>query len=215
MGAMRHMTLLEYMHATGLRRPPPCYYCGGRAVLLDHVRPKTGPPKVRGSHRRSNLKPACRRCNGRKGARTLDVFRAGLERIAKLGGIAGPITFYGEGARGPALGRLQRILGTMTLVRGRLRIVAEGEPLRPPPSETARERQAELGRLRWRGRFTFVGYRALRDLAARAGCSFPVVERFIMGRPVQAESRLVEACHALRLDRGALRVLKPKSARKA
>lgn len=50
-----------------------CAYCGGQADTLDHIRPVArGGPTVR-----TNLVPACQRCNYAKGhADALDWFRA-------------------------------------------------------------------------------------------------------------------------------------------
>ncbi len=45
-----------------------CVYCGGVATTMDHVRPKA----LGGKHTWQNIVAACRKCNGKKGHRTLD-----------------------------------------------------------------------------------------------------------------------------------------------
>lgn len=58
---------------TGIVAPAPigtCIYCGDPATVLDHVMPRL----LGGSDDPSNLQPACKPCNGLKGAIPVDVF---------------------------------------------------------------------------------------------------------------------------------------------
>jgi len=102
----------------------------------------------------------------------------------------------------------------MTLRHDRVLVIPPGE-LFAPRTEKQRERDREnrerLAEIRWRGRFTFKGHRALRDLAARTGCSFPVIERFVMSAKVNAENarKLTAACKVLKLEVDELRAMRP------
>lgn len=204
----KRITLLEYMHAVhGVGwKPPRCFYCGDRATTLDHTKPRSR----LGQNVYANLKPACKRCNHRKGRSTLDAFRKRLTLIWRAHtGKTLVITFYGEGAHGVGLRRLRMLLDTMTVRDGRPRTITE-KPRVEPDTKEPRERA------RWRGRFTLEGFLALRRLAAATGCSFPVIERFILGADVRSTAlgKLETACASLKLRVEALRVLKPKDARK-
>jgi hypothetical protein len=203
--------LRDYVHAAGLRDPPLCFYCGDRAVTLDHTRSRRGPKSRQKLHYQHSLKPACRRCSTRKGAQTRERFRARLEEIARVArDHGGAVVFHGEGARGRKLKRLCRILACMTLRRGELLVVAEGEPF-TKPREPKKDKKKTDATPRWRGRFTFAGSRALRDISARSGYSFPVIERFILGErvhPLSAKA-IGSALRALRLSVDALRGLRP------
>jgi len=175
-----------------------CFYCGLPATEVDHSRPR----RRRGSHHGNNLKPACRRCNTRKRDKTRAEFRAYLSKLERAAGRSpkAPLQFYGEGARGQSLRRLRRLLA-----RG----------LRTPPDAATRakskKRKLERAQIRWLGRFTFTGDRALRALAAATGCTHPVIERFVLGADIASRNMrdLTAACRKLKLDGATLRALKP------
>lgn len=57
-----------------------CVYCGGPNQTADHVMPRA----LGGGHRLGNLVPACRKCNGRKGADTPADFFAKNPKAAKM-----------------------------------------------------------------------------------------------------------------------------------
>lgn len=65
-GSASRTVLLEVI-ASG-----PCAYCGAEATEVDHIVPLT----LGGTHERSNLTPACRRCNRSKGAKSLNEWLA-------------------------------------------------------------------------------------------------------------------------------------------
>jgi len=213
--------LRDLMHVTGCK--PICFYCGGCATTIDHILPKHGVARSKKPGRPSNIKPSCRRCNSRKGSRTLESFRARLERLAALAAksnAAGPVRaglvkFYGEGARGPSLQRTRLILDRVAFRKRKLVIMPPGETL--PPYKSAKEQKAardvQATKGRWRGRFTFSGSRALRALSSATGCSFPVIERFMLKQPVRSADQIVAACKKLKLNVGELRALKPRGPR--
>lgn len=189
---------------------PVCFYCGARATQIDHSKPRS----ARGGSTGVNLKPACARCNSRKGARTRSHFRNRLLRLEEIvtGAKRGPLRFYGEGARGPELRRLRGLL-SKHLRNGEVLTAEQGEtyaPLDDAQRERNRERKARRNGVRWPGRFTFAGTQALKALAQRTGCSYPVVERFVMGSEVLQADALATAATALGLDVEELRNLKPQ-----
>lgn len=55
-------------------RGDPCSYCGGRGGVADHIQARA----VRGEDAWGNLTAACRRCNMRKGSRSLLAMLLGL-----------------------------------------------------------------------------------------------------------------------------------------
>lgn len=57
----------------------PCVYCGGGAGTADHVMPR----KLGGGHLLGNMVPACRKCNGKKGADPPADFFAKYPKAAK------------------------------------------------------------------------------------------------------------------------------------
>ncbi len=205
--------LRDYMHAVGLDEVPPCFYCGLSAETIDHVRSRV----TRGPPRAHNIKPACHRCNMRKGKSSVAAFRSRLETIDQLyrkRRARRRIEFHGEGTRGADLRALRQLLERVTLTRtGKLRVVRGGEPLTKPHTAKAakRQRKRDVERPRWLGRFTFAGSRALRDLSACTGYSFPVIERFVLGSQItpDAKHKLVAALRELHLSRSTLAALKP------
>ena len=210
---MANITCLrDYIHAHGLKKQPPCFYCGMIANQIDHIRPRT----KRGSSSRRNINPSCERCNKRKLARTINAFRATLERLAEAQGRrVVKIRFYGEGARGAELHRLRSLL-SMHYRRGKIVVAPPGAvfaPLDEKTRERNKERKARNSTIRWMGRFTFKGFRAIRDLSKKTGCTFPVIERFVMGHPTQSDDKLKKAVAELGLNVAALRALKPLMAR--
>lgn len=204
--------LRDYMHANGLRAIPPCFYCGRTATTFDHSRPR----RRQGATHTNNLQPACAHCNARKGARTREGFRRRLEKLEQAAfprRLGGRIAFHGEGARGGELRRLRLVLDQITLRKGALVRVAPGERLTParPEKRLKEVRTREQGRPRWRGRFTFKGGQAIRAVAAYTGCSFAVIERFVLGQSLHPASvrSLETALHTLQLSAAELRELTP------
>ena len=197
------------MQAWGLKKIPPCFYCGVQATTIDHVHPKSR----LGASDKSNIKPACRRCNTRKSNRPVKAFRAQLKRLARACGRRMPkLRFYGEGARGSELSKLRALL-TKYVKNGKV-VIAKPEgtwkPLDEKAEERRRERLERIRELRWPGRLTFQGGRALRAISRHTGCSGPTIERFLMNRPTHSDDKIREACVELGLDVEKLRKLKPQ-----
>jgi hypothetical protein len=204
--------LRDFMYAKGLTTQPPCFYCGLKATTIDHVKPH----RLRGRSNEGNITPACLSCNKRKGPRTLEMFRAYLKRIAVAKDPKhSKVLFYGEGARDGDLKRLRLILTRATVQDGKLIVVAAaGMPFKErTEAQLARDAayKEERREARWRGRFTFKGQRAIRDIRAKTGCSFLVIERFVLGMPTQSDRQLAAALRTLQLDVEELRALKPQS----
>ena len=201
--------LRDYMQAEGLTKPPPCFYCGALATTIDHARPIRGRHRAARPHEMSNLKPACRRCNNRKGSLAPDAFRKRLSKIAELAGLPRKILFHGEGARGDTLRRLRTVLDDWTIRSGRLvpyEATVEREKAKREAVRTSQDPAP-----RWLGRFTFQGAAALRAIAKSSGYSLPAVERFIVGAFVLPGTarNIGAACKRLGVDVDELRALKP------
>ena len=70
----------------------PCFYCGNLSEGYDHI-VALG---AGGPDESWNLVPACNRCNGRKGVRSVEAFRLYIA----LKDERWPVVFYGENAAG-------------------------------------------------------------------------------------------------------------------
>ena|SRR5688500_5007221 len=81
---MEYLDLIRWLDRNGRC----CFYCGGPFEFLDHVI-----PKARGGAKlKNNTVPACRSCNSRKGARTLEEFR---DKVNPGLALAGWLRHYG------------------------------------------------------------------------------------------------------------------------
>lgn len=70
----------QYREATAIALEGfDCAYCGEPAQTIDHIRPRI----AGGSDDATNLVPACRSCNGSKGARSLESWVEWMRTVAR------------------------------------------------------------------------------------------------------------------------------------